>query len=310
MWVMRPSSTKMRWPQPTAQYGHTDGTTLSAVVTRAGLDDAAADRAASPRPERSSPLSCRMTGHDSMPTRASRRPNLAILGGVFRRGESIVVRQVWDGLLWAARPARVVDDADSTLVHWSPAGSLGCFATSRYFPGRDRLPRNERQLVSLETRRWHYRGVPARGTSLTFVREGSWSSISLTWLPDGRFVHWYVNFELPSQRWSLGYDTLDLVLDIVVAPDWSWEWKDRDQFVEARRRGIFDSSIADAVDEEAHRIEQEIISRSGPFAADWRGWRPPEEWTPPELPDQHSFCAGVGIPPGTTVTLDAEPISS
>lgn len=108
---------------------------------------------------------------------------------MFEPGSLIVAREVWDGLLWAARPAVVVSDDAVELVHWSPAGAVGCFATSKFFPGRDHLPREERQLVSLQSRQWHYCGVPARGTKLSFLRAGSWASIEATWHADGRFAH-------------------------------------------------------------------------------------------------------------------------
>ncbi len=192
----------------------------------------------------------------------------------FAAGQAIVAREVWDGLLWAARPARVVSDDGDELIHWTPAGVTGCFATSRYFPGREGLPPNERQLVSLESRQWHYRGVPARGTSLAFLRKGVWASIAPTWYPDGTFAHWYVNFQLPMRRHETGYDTLDLVVDIVVAPDWSWAWKDREAFDAAVERGIFGADIAESVEGEALGIQDQIREKSGPFDPAWARWLP------------------------------------
>jgi hypothetical protein len=224
---------------------------------------------------------------------------------VFTPGSTIVAREVWDGLLWSARPARVVDDDGETLVHWMPAGALGCFATSRFFPGREHLPPGERQLVSLASRQWHYRGVPVRGTSLTFVRRDGWASIAPTWHPDGRFVHWYVNFQLPAGRWERGYDSLDLVLDLVVAPDWTWGWKDRAHFDDALARGIFDRSVADAIDAEAERVAQDITARRGCFDESWPRWTPPPGWDAPVLPPD--FAAGLGAPPGSVISLDSEP---
>lgn len=228
----------------------------------------------------------------------------ARLRRVFTPGTAIVVREVWDGLLWAARPAVVVADDGHDLVHWSPAGSLGCFATSRFIPERAHLPRDERQLVSLASRHWQYRGVPARGTSLTFVRHGSWVGVAATWRPDGTFVHWYVNFQLPMTRRPNGYDTLDLVLDIVVAPDGSWTWKDQEPFAEALGRGIFDPAVRDAVLSEAERVKREIAARTGPFDPLWMDWSVPA-WEAPQLPDD--FAAGVGAPAGAQVSLSPEP---
>lgn len=225
---------------------------------------------------------------------------------VFEAGSHIIARELWDGLLWAARPVIVASDDGDELVQWCPAGAVGCFATSRFFPEREHLPREERQLTSLESRRWHYRGVPARGASLTFVATGHWASVAATWHPDGRFAHWYVNFQLPMDRWTRGYDTLDLVIDIVVAPDWTWTWKDVEPFKQAIERGIFESTVEEAVMAEAGRIERLVASRSGPFSPRWLQWTAPEEWAEPQLPAD--FADGAAIPPGATVTLSSDPI--
>ena len=204
-------------------------------------------------------------------------------------------------------PARVVDDDGETLVHWSPAGTLGCSATSRSVPGREVLSPSERQLASLATRRWRYRGVPRRGTSLTFVREGRWASVAPTWFADGRFIHWYVNFQQPLVRTSAGYDTLDLIADIVVAPDWSWTWKDEPTFDAAIERGIFDRSILREVETEAARIDEEIAARTGPFDLRWQTWMTAPGWAPPDLLDD--FAKGLETPPGSTITLSTDPVA-
>ncbi len=219
----------------------------------------------------------------------------------FSDGDLIVERHVWDGLLWAARPALVVSDVDDMLVYWRPAGTIGCSSTSRGIASRDHLPADERQLVSLESRAWLYRAVPARGSSLTFARDGSWASIAVTWRSEGTFLHWYVNFQQPMKRTPDGYDTLDLVVDLVVAPDWSAAWKDRRAFDTAIERGIFDTSVADAIEAEATSIEELITQRAGPFDAKWTSWRPPTGWDVPTLPD--NFRRDLAIPPGASLNL-------
>ena len=54
--------TYTRWPQPTAQYGHTDRTTRSADSVRGAAASVPGERTAAPRPSRSSPVTCRYTG--------------------------------------------------------------------------------------------------------------------------------------------------------------------------------------------------------------------------------------------------------
>ena len=64
-----PSLTYTRCPQPTAQYGHTERATESAVSVRAVSVLDHSDRAAAPRPSGSSPVSCRYTGQPSVQLR-------------------------------------------------------------------------------------------------------------------------------------------------------------------------------------------------------------------------------------------------
>ncbi len=64
-------------------------------------------------------------------------------------------------------------------------------------------------------------------------RDGAYS-VWLFFAPGGEFRSWYVNLEEPGTRWddgvAAGIDTIDYDLDIVVAPDRSWHWKDEDEF--------------------------------------------------------------------------------
>ena len=59
IWMTLPSLTKIRCPQPTAQYGHTERAIESAVSVRAVSALERSDCAAAPRPSGSVPVSCR-----------------------------------------------------------------------------------------------------------------------------------------------------------------------------------------------------------------------------------------------------------
>src|SRR3954468_19981125 len=65
IWTISSSLTNTRCPQPTAQYGQTEVTTLSAVAVLLTTLSVALLRAATPRPSGSEPVSCRNTGHAS-----------------------------------------------------------------------------------------------------------------------------------------------------------------------------------------------------------------------------------------------------
>jgi hypothetical protein len=50
---------------------------------------------------------------------------------------------------------------------------------------------------------------------------------------DQRLKMWYVNLEEPWTRTSIGFDSRDHGLDVVVAPDLSsWSWKDEDEMAQ------------------------------------------------------------------------------
>jgi protein associated with RNAse G/E len=114
----------------------------------------------------------------------------------------------------------------------------------------------------------------------------AWFSVNAFCTADG-LRNWYVNFEHPAVRTVSGYDTLDLTVDLLVAPDLSsWRWKDEDEYAHVRRLGLVtdaeDRAVSAARDEALGMIEE----RSGPFAdaAAWQTWRRNPTWPDPTLP--------------------------
>jgi hypothetical protein len=45
-----------------------------------------------------------------------------------------------------------------------------------------------------------------------------------------RFQGYYFDFQLPFTRTSIGFDTFDLELDIVIDPQFNWVWKDESDY--------------------------------------------------------------------------------
>lgn len=102
------------------------------------------------------------------------------------------------------------------------------------------------------------------------------------------FLGWYVNFQRPMVRTSLGYDTMDMVLDIMVRPDRRWRWKDQDDFEVAIERRIVEEVEEEArapIMAEANRAIGLLDRRDGPFAPERATWRapPPVEQAKPSL---------------------------
>ncbi len=64
-------------------------------------------------------------------------------------------------------------------------------------------------------------------------------------------------------------------LDVVLAPDGSWSWKDEDDLAEALELGIFDAAQAAEI-----RAEGERVIAEHPWPTGWEQRRPPLEWAP------------------------------
>ncbi len=121
--------------------------------------------------------------------------------------------------------------------------------------------------------------------TLSLYEPGTGYCIELFWKPDWDFIGWYVNLEDPFRRTRTGIDTCDLALDIVVAPDFSWHWKDEDDFAEMQERGLISAGRAAEIRANGERAIERIATRANPLNEQWPAWRPDSSWTVPRLPD-------------------------
>ena len=90
---------------------------------------------------------------------------------------------------------------------------------------------------------------------------------------------WYVNLEDPLVRTPIGFDYLDRLLDIEIAPDLSrWKWKDEDELEEAVARGILTSQEAHVIRAEGESVIAALDAGHPPFDEPWDRWRPDPCW--------------------------------
>jgi len=189
-----------------------------------------------------------------------------------RPGDVVVRRDVFRGRIWSALPHVVVDDGPDELVAARLPGTPFKIAEGYGGSGFDRLARGF--LTGdwvLEDHRWQHTVALAR------VRPGRW--FNLIHFLDGRtqdFLCWYVNFERPAARHPGGglYDTLDLMLDLVVLPDGSTAWKDADHWDWAIANRIFDDGDVAAVEDVRHAVAADAEAGRPPFDGSWTDWRP------------------------------------
>jgi hypothetical protein len=119
---------------------------------------------------------------------------------------------------------------------------------------------------------------------LRLVTPGESHSSWLIWKESWELVCWYINLEEPITRTSLGFDSVDQVLDIVVSPDLSeWRWKDEDRFQVFQDLGLISLDRARELRAEGERVIRKIEARKRPFDQDWPNWRPDPSWPMPGL---------------------------
>ncbi|MFL5942471.1 MAG: DUF402 domain-containing protein [Gaiellaceae bacterium] len=187
-------------------------------------------------------------------------------------GDTIVLRQVWQGRPLFAFPCVVVSDERDLLVTYVPER-----APFGAVPG---WPRPGGVHPWAHRTRWEGHGT------LMLRRPGDRYSIWVFWQGEEReFQCWYVNLEQPYRRSAIGIDTLDHELDLWSDDGLTWHLKDEEGVEECVAHGRFDEQEAERIwaDSAAFQAEYE---RAGPWwDPEWASWRPPGRPTPPPLPE-------------------------
>jgi hypothetical protein len=147
------------------------------------------------------------------------------------------------------------------------------------------------------------RAAPVEEFASARLWTGSWQGRSaLIWMPagrahsvwwffaDGEFCGWYVNLEARSGFWRhdgwYGVDLADHELDIVVAPDRSWQWKDEAELEAVTGLpGYWDAGGSAGIRAEALRVVEEVVAGRFPFDGSWCDFRPEPAWPIPRLPE-------------------------
>lgn len=201
--------------------------------------------------------------------------------GRWQPGETVTLRYLTrDGRPGMSWPAVVVRDGmaeggpddDDLLALFIPEGAW--YKQWRITRSEDGTP--SRTLVDGEWRR----------DTLRLMYPGREHSIWLSWdrTGDGRSFHgYYINLEEAFRRTGIGVDTNDHALDVVVAPDLSWTWKDEDELERRAQNGIYFPDFAARVRQEGERAIKALEARRPPFSGEWVSWQPDERWGIPTL---------------------------
>jgi len=210
----------------------------------------------------------------------------------FESGRDATWREIWRGRIWGAWPARIISDTDELIVNFfDPRATI--------VVSGDLETRNERKCDMAWTLVERGR-LPHFCRTVSLYRPGSAFSVRLAFSPEpgsregwfgpnwkpsfGAFRGWYVNLEEPWRRTSIGFDTMDHILDLEVAPDLSvCRRKDQGELETAVEMGVVNRTEADrllhSLDEVIALVEQQAF----PFSEDPVGWSPNPDWPVPKL---------------------------
>lgn len=196
----------------------------------------------------------------------------------FEPGETVVLRELLRGRVFAARPATLVQDDGKGWMLYIPPGARWRGPGAGHDDWlRSKAPGADWMLSERPWTRTHVLSFawPSAGHAVLHFWDESWT-------PEC----WYVNVEAPLRRFELGFDTFDHDLDVVIEPDRSaWRWKDEDDITLGIELGVYTPADAEAFRREGERGLRRVLDREPPFDREWSEWRPDPAWPIPELPE-------------------------
>ena len=207
----------------------------------------------------------------------------------FRPGATAVRRDVLDGKVWSAAPNRVIDD-DGTVLQvacWPGIESMAPTTWIQWLITGDEAVRKQ-AIPDLARGHWQLdRWVWRETTVISWFGLDPDFSIHLFTPVSGGASHWYINFERPARRTTIGIDTFDLLLDLVADADLQqWSWKDEDEYAQGRRLGLITDADHHRVGHARERAIAVLETRGGPFARHASTWRVAADWPIPVLPPE------------------------
>ncbi len=201
-------------------------------------------------------------------------------------GEACALRGIFQNKVWLVQSVIVVkDDPEETALLLLPGAQCAYPAGYARWRVHDQtgLTRWEEAFsdsLSLKEFPWETNRI------LIFLEPEKWYSPFLFWnQATGKFVCYYVNFQLPYRRSHCGFDTLDLDLDIVIEADYKWRWKDVDEYELGIRQGGIKEEWVRQIDASRPEVLDRIEQRKYPFDGSWLSWRPDPAWSAPLLPE-------------------------
>ena len=204
---------------------------------------------------------------------------------LWNEGDNILLRGVYNGHATYVKSVRVVKDTpeETVLLIWPGAE---CAVPNGYIHHAhdtaqwDRWAETLANTMNLENFIWH-----TNRFLILLEPEKFYASIYIWEAATDEFLCYYINFQLPYRRSRLGFDTLDLDLDLVIEPTYQWQWKDVDEYEHGIRSGGIKLEWVTEIEHAKKEVFARLENREYPLNADWLNWRPNPNWSAPSLPE-------------------------
>ena len=188
----------------------------------------------------------------------------------WRAGDPVLLRFVRNSPADVALPVTIVhDDPDYIALYTAVGTPIKVQATRDGTRLTRETPFAEREgmISGLADGTWTTNHV------LMLQRPGRMSAIWLFWRdPVWTFQGYYANLQAPLRRTHLGFDTADYLLDVEIRPDFTWTWKDEDEWDAALALGLVEREVLIAARDEGERVIAELQTRTWPFDAGFESW--------------------------------------
>jgi hypothetical protein len=195
----------------------------------------------------------------------------------------VVLRRSWrGGRISFVQATVVVDDGGHGLLVWLPVGAA--WGRIRAADGRDHHDAPIDLLgvdATLGPQTWQDRNV------LIWMPGDRPHSVWWFWdAHTGEFEGWKGDLQDQPVRWddghAAGVDTADHALDVMVAPDRTWRWKDEEEFASRTGHPLYwSASEADAIRAEGERLAKLAEAEAFPFDGSWLDFHPDPAWQVP-----------------------------
>jgi hypothetical protein len=197
-------------------------------------------------------------------------------------GDVVTWRGIFNNRIWHVQPTIVINDSPDELI-LTLLPETECVAEARYPEGK-KHGKHWWEFIDNDWTLKKYRWRTNR-LLIILVPEAFYSTMLFWDDTSNQFLCYYINFQVPFRRRQWGIDTLDLDLDIVIDPDFSFKWKDEEDYQKAIEHGLITPEWVQGIENAKPEIFEKLEKRLYPFDGSWLGWKPDPNWEPPKLPE-------------------------